>query len=313
MRDIRIIFMGTPDFACGILKTLVENHYSVVACVTKEDKPVGRKQVMSSPAVKTLANEYNIPVLQPVSIKSEYQAILDYQPDLIITCAYGQIIPQVILDYPKYKCVNVHASLLPKYRGGAPIHYAVINGDEEAGITIMNMVAKMDAGDILAQKAIDVDLYDTTAMLFDKLMVVGCDLLMECLDDYIDGKLTPIVQDESKVSYAYNISKEMEWIDFYRDVMVVYNHIRGLISWPVGYMMIDTLKIKLHEVDFVLDKNAVAGKVMGLDSQGLCIGCENGYIVIKSLQVAGKSKQSAKEFMNGYQNKIMNAYVNKNL
>lgn len=308
---IRIVFMGTPSFSCGILQGLLDNSYNIVGCVSQMDKPVGRKQIMSAPPVKELANKYNIPVIQPYKLKEDYQAILDLKPDLIITCAYGQMIPKEVLTYPKYGCINVHASLLPKYRGGAPIHYAIINGDKKAGVTIMEMVQKMDAGDMLGQSSIDVNEEMTTEDLFNQLMIVGRDLLIEILPSYLKGDIKKVKQDEEKVSFAYNITKEQEYIDFYRDVVDVHNYIRGLLSWPVGHILIDDIKIKIHHASYLIDDSAEPGKVYGLENNTLKIGAINGYILISQLQVSGKNKQNAKEFFNGYQSKVLNKYVRR--
>ena len=306
MKNLRIVFMGTPEFSMCVLNKLIEEKYNIVGCVTQTDKPVGRKKIMTMSPVKTLALKNHINVLQPKNIKEEYQMVLDLKPDLIITCAYGQIIPKVILDYPKYECINVHASLLPKYRGGAPIHHAIINGEKQTGITIMKMVSKMDAGDTLISKAIDIDINDTTASLFDKLMVVASELLVDSLPAYLNGSLKPNKQDESLVSYAYNIARSDEYINFNRDVLVVYNHIRGLISWPIGNSLINGLRIKFYDVEYEVDNSSIPLKVYGLKEGKLKIGTIGGFIYINILQVAGKKKQSASEFYNGYKNKLEN-------
>lgn len=311
MEELRVVFMGTPNFSCGILKSLYDNNYKIVGCVSQMDKPVGRKQILTSPPLKMMAESYNIPVLQPQSIRSEYEAILALKPDLIITCAYGQLIPKAILEYPKFGCINVHASLLPKYRGGAPIHYAIMNGEKEAGVTIMKMVSKMDAGDMLVQKSLQVEITDTTEILFERLMLLGQTLLIDMLPDYIKGIIVPIAQNEEEATFAYNITKQQEYIDFYQDVEVVYNHIRGLISWPVGYIIIDDLKIKLHQVSFQRRATTKVGQVVGLIDDALAIEAMDGLILIFELQVAGKMKQTAKSFYNGYQSKIENKLVRR--
>ena len=190
MEDIRVIFMGTPEFACGILQTLIDEKYHVVAVVLQPDKKVGRKQIITQTPVKALALANNIDVIQPISIKDEYEKVLSYKPDLIVTCAYGQFVPSVILNYPKYGCINVHASLLPKYRGGAPIHKAIINGEKQTGVTIMQMIKKMDAGLMYDKCIVDIEPDDTTAILHDKLMIAGSKLLKEMLPSYLAGKIT---------------------------------------------------------------------------------------------------------------------------
>lgn len=298
---MNIIFMGTPDFACGILQALIDNGYNVVAVVSQPDKKVGRKQEIKHTPVKSLAISNNIDVLQPVNIKTDYMQIFDYKPDLIITCAYGQIVPEIVLNYPKYKCINVHASLLPKYRGGAPIHKVIINGEKKTGITIMQMVKKMDAGCMYMQKEINIEDDDTTAILHDKLMKLGSDLIIEFLPLYIDNKLKCISQDESQVTFAYNISKEEEFISFKnRKIEVIYNHIRGLISWPVGYGIIENKRLKIHQASKKLCSHSYKeGEVVGF-KDGMQVACIDGIISIYTLQLEGKSKINYKDFENGY-------------
>lgn len=296
----RIIFMGTPQFSCGILETLVEMGENVVAVVTQPDKKVGRKQEIQETPIKIKAKEYGIPVLQPIKIKESIEDVLAFKPDLIVTAAYGQLIPDAILEAPKYRCINVHASLLPKYRGGAPIHMAIINGEKETGITIMYMEKKMDSGDILTQRVLPIEIEDTTSDLFEKLEQVGKELLKETLPKLLNGEITPISQNEDDVTFAWNISKEQEFISFKRPVLEVYNHIRGLISWPVGYGVIEGKKIKLHKVHFVEEEHQVkSGQCMGLIDDDFVIACEGGFIYVDELQLEGKTKTLAKDFYHG--------------
>ncbi len=300
MNKPRIIFMGTPQFSCGILETLVEMGENVVAVVTQPDKKVGRKQEIQETPIKIKAKEFGIPVLQPIKIKESIEEVLAFKPDLIVTAAYGQLIPDAILNSPKYRCINVHASLLPKYRGGAPIHMAVINGEKETGITIMYMEKKMDSGDILTQKVLPIAIKDTTSDLFDKLEQVGKELLKETLPKLINGELTPIPQNEDDVTFAWNISKEQEFVSFNRPIMEVYNHIRGLISWPVGYGIIEGKKIKLHKVHYVEEKHHnKPGECIGLIDDAFVIACEGGFIYVDELQLEGKTKTLAKDFYHG--------------
>ncbi len=307
MGKTRIIYMGTPNFSCGMLDALIEMKANVVAVVSQPDKPVGRKRELQETPVKKRAQLYGIPVIQPKNIKEEYEEILKYEPDLIITCAYGQIVPKVILEAPILGCVNIHASLLPKYRGGAPIHMAIINGEKETGITLMYMIEKMDAGAILAQKKVYIEEEDTTESLYDKLEDAGRLLLFEKLDDFIKGKLKAIEQDEAQVSYAWNISKEQEFVSFNRTTKEVYNHIRGLISWPVGYGLINGKKVKFHQVDFELKEHKVLpGTLLGFEDNVILITTKDGYIKAKVLQIEGKSRVSAKEFYNGAGRNLVN-------
>lgn len=309
MEKPRIIFMGTPDFACGILDSLVDMGQNVVAVVSQPDKKVGRKQILQETPVKMRAKGYGIPVIQPINIRVDYQGIIDYKPDLIVTCAYGQIVPEIVLDCPKFKCINVHASLLPKYRGGAPIHWAVINGEKETGITIMYMAKKMDAGDILTQKSVEIANDDTTSDMYNKLEIIGKKLLEETLPKLLKEQLIPLVQNDNEVTYAWNISKEQEFVSFKRPVQEVYNHIRGLISWPVGYGIVDGKKIKFHKVSMKqTSKQTNPGEIIELCNQGLAVACLEGIIYISELQVEGKTKTSAKEFYNGLGQKLIGQY-----
>ena len=230
--------MGTPEFSVPVLEALIEN-YQVVGVVTQPDKEVGRHHEIKPTPVKEVALKNNILVLQPQRIKKEYQEILDLNADLIVTCAYGQMIPKEILDAPKYGCINVHASLLPKLRGGAPIHRAIINNETRTGITIMYMVEKMDAGDILAQEETPILKEDNVGILHDRLSKMGAKLLIETIPDLINGKIKPIPQKEEEVTYAWNIKREEEKIDFNQRTIDIYNQIRGLNPWPGGYALLE--------------------------------------------------------------------------
>ena len=309
MEDIRVIFMGTPEFACGILQTLIDEKYHVVAVVSQPDKKVGRKQIITQTPVKALALANNIDVIQPISIKDEYEKVLSYKPDLIVTCAYGQFVPSVILNYPKYGCINVHASLLPKYRGGAPIHKDIINGEKQTGVTIMQMIKKMDAGLMYDKCIVDIEPDDTTAILHDKLMIAGSKLLKEMLPSYLAGNITGIPQNELEASFAYNISKEEEYISFNDDVNKVYDHIRGLIDWPVGYGVVNGHRIKIYQAKKELAKHDFkAGKIIKLENDKIKVACNNGSILLEEVQMEGKKRLSAKDFYNGSKNLLQDAY-----
>lgn len=300
LQSIRIVFMGTPDFACTILQRLLNENCQVVGVVSQPDKKVGRKQLLQMTPVKELALANQLPVLQPVSIKTEYSDILAWNPDLIITCAYGQIIPDIVLNTPRYGSINVHASLLPKLRGGAPIHKAIINGDAKSGISIMRMVKKMDAGAVMAQREVMIDQQDTTGTLSDKLSAAGADLLMECIPLIVDGTAVFTQQEEASATFAYNISKEEEKIEFTKDVQDVYNHIRGLIPAPIGYAILNHKKIKFHRVRMKRESHAhVPGEMIGMMDGGYAVAALNGYILMDELQLEGKNKVDAKAYFNG--------------
>ena len=243
--------MGTPEFSVPVLEALIEN-YQVVGVVTQPDKEVGRHHEIKPTPVKEVALKNNIVVFQPQRIKKEYQEILDLKADLIVTCAYGQMIPKEILEAPKYGCINVHASLLPKLRGGAPIHRAIINNETRTGVTIMYMVEKMDAGDILAQ--VDTPIYkeDNVGILHDRLSKMGAKLLIETIPDLIAGKIKPIPQNEEEVTYAWNIKREEEKIDFNRRTIDIYNQIRGLNPWPGGYALLEGKSLKSTKQELVI-------------------------------------------------------------
>ena len=297
---MRVVFMGTPTFAVPILEELIKN-YEVVLVVTQPDKEVGRKKILTPSPVKEVAIKNNIEVFQPTKIREDYQKIIDANPDIIITAAYGQIIPKIILDYPKYKCINVHASLLPKYRGGAPIHWAIINGDEYAGVTIMYMAEKMDAGDIISQDKILIGEYNTTE-LTEKLSLLGRDLLMKTIPNIVSGNINPIKQDEEKVTFAYNISKEDEKINWHNTCIMVYNQIRGLSQVPGGYALYNDKKVKIYASTYELkDIPGEIGEIVDTNKR-LGIKVKNGVIYPLTIQLEGKNKMSIKDFYNGMPN-----------
>ena len=237
-KELKIIFMGTPDFSVPVLDAL-HKKYKVRAVVTQVDKPVGRKGIIKKTPVKEYAEDNTILVLQPEKIKDSVEEIIALEPDLIVTCAYGQILPKELLDYPAYGCINVHASLLPKLRGGAPIHRAILNDYKETGITIMYMAEGMDDGDIISQSKIEITDLDTASTLHDKLSELGSKLLIETLPSILDGTSTRIPQDEKEVTFGLNIKREDEKISFSKTKRQIYNQIRGLNSWPGAYCMMD--------------------------------------------------------------------------
>ena len=246
MKNTKVVFMGTPEFAVPILDGLIKN-YNVVLVVSQMDKEKDRKGKLLYTPVKKLAIDNKIPVYQPSNINNEYDEILKYDPDIIITCAYGQIIPKVLLDYPKYGCINVHASLLPKLRGGAPIHRAIMNGDKETGITIMYMDLKMDNGDIISQKKIPILEDDNLDSLYDKLSKLGSSLLLETLPLILNNKNERIKQDENNVSYGYNINREEERIDFNDKSINIHNKVRSLSSRPGAYCYLNDKRLKIYK------------------------------------------------------------------
>ncbi|MBO7699010.1 MAG: methionyl-tRNA formyltransferase, partial [Erysipelotrichaceae bacterium] len=295
----RIVFMGTPEFASNILKGLYEAGFNIVGVVSQPDKEVGRKRILQPSPVKQLAIELGLPVVTPVKIRNDYEEVLSFDPELIITAAYGQIVPKAILDYPKYKCINTHGSLLPKYRGGAPIQRAIINGEKETGMSIMYMNEKMDEGDILYQKSLPIDIHDTNADLFHKLSNLALEMLLEFLPKFFEGDFTPIKQNHEEATYAYNLDKDIEHISFNDDVLKVYDHIRGLLDNPGCYLMMKDRKYKIEKCFFEYDDNVSPNTFVGLENDYLRFDCNNGYIKVYMIKPEGKNSMDGKSFYNG--------------
>ena len=296
--------MGTPEFSLPVLEGL-NSKYNVVMVVCQPDKPSNRGVVQYSP-VKDFAIKNNIKVFQPVNVKNEYHEILSEKPDLIVTCAYGQIIPKEILDYPKYGCINVHASLLPKLRGGAPIHRAIIEGHKETGITIMKMKEKMDAGDIISQVKTEILDDDTVGTLHDKLSVLARDLLLSTIPNIISGNINLVRQNEEEATFAWNIKREDEKIDFSKTTREIYNQIRGLNPWPGAYAILSGRIIKIWASrygDKFFNEEVLNGQIVELYKDGIGVKTSNGEIIITELQLEGKRRMLANEFMNGVVNK----------
>lgn len=301
-KEVSIVFMGTPDFAVPVLQGLIDN-YKVKAVVTQPDKPVGRNKELRPSPIKKLAEDNMILVLQPESLKEEWKLVTDLRPTLIVTCAYGQLVPRELLVYPEYGCINVHASLLPKLRGGAPIHRAIMNGYKETGITIMHMNPRLDQGDIISQESIPIEDTDTAETLHDKLSILGRDLLLKTLPSIIDKTAPRIVQDESEATFAFNISKEDERIDFSKLKKQIYNQVRGLNSWPGAYFTLDGKRIKVWEC-IMSDNNysnLMDGQITAIYKEGIGIKVSNGEIILTVIQPEGKGKMRATDFANGYQ------------
>ena len=305
-KDIRIVFMGTPEFASNVLKGLVENNYNIVGVVSQPDKEVGRKRILTPSPVQEMALNYGLKVLTPYKIRKEYEEVLSLEPDLIITCAYGQIIPKALLEYPKYKCINTHGSLLPKGRGGAPIQRSIMNGEDKTGITIMFMNEKMDEGDILYQEEMPIDIHDTNATLFNKLSNLALDMLLKFLPEYIKGNYKAIKQDNAEATYTYNIAKEEEFISFNDDVKKVYDHIRGLLDNPGAYFVANDKKYKLISVDFEYCNDTDAGLIRGLENNYFRIDAINGFIKVLKIKPEGKNEMDARAFFNGAGRSLVN-------
>jgi len=296
MKDIKVVFMGTPDFSLAPLKVLIEKT-NVVLVVTKPDAEVGRKRVLTPSPVKKLAMEKNIPVFTPNSIKKDYQTIIDAEPDLIVTCAYGKIIPKVLIDYPKYGCVNIHASLLPKYRGAAPIQWSLINGDKETGITLMYMDEFMDTGDIIDTIKYEIKDTDDIGTLHDELSVLGSNLLDKNLEYLISGNVKRIKQDDDLATYAPMIERNMEDIDFNDSVINIYNKIRAFSPWPLTRTKINDEEVKVIKAHYKNEKSEVNKLYVTKDSLG--IGAKDGIIYFDIIKPIGKNAMEIRNYLNG--------------
>ncbi len=293
--------MGTPDFAVNILEGLIE-HYEVVGVVSQPDKKVGRKQILTPTPIKKVALAHHIFVLQPEHIKTDYQAIIDLKPDLIITCAYGQIIPKPLLDAPPFGCINVHASLLPKLRGGAPIHKAIIDGYQKTGITIMYMDEKMDSGDMIAWKETEISLSDTLGTLHDRLSIMGKELLLDVLPSIFNRTNRRIKQNEEEVTYAYNIKKEEEHIHFSKTKLEIFNQVRGLNPNPGAYALLYGEVLKIYATDLSSNQNVEnepLGKITHLYPDAIGVKVKDGELLITEIKPFGKRKMAVKDYLNG--------------
>lgn len=309
----RIIFMGTPSFAQTVLDALIEAKYTIVLVVSQPNKPVGRKKEFKDTPTVELAKKHNIPVFQPEKLKEGIEEIASYMPDLIITAAYGQFVPTKILELPTYGAINVHGSLLPKYRGGAPIHHAIINGEKETGITIMYMDRKMDAGDIISQSKMKISENDTLDVVYEQMEHLGAKALLETLPAIFSGTNARIAQDETKVTYGLNITREEEKIDFGKEAIEVHNRIRGLSPHPGAYAIYKGKRVKLYVSEVILlegnDKemnfnHLVFGTILNFSSEGLDVltASKDTCIRILEVQLEGKKRMRIKDAYNGLKN-----------
>ena len=304
MKNIKVVFMGTPDFAVPILEGLIEN-YDVVGVVSQPDKKVGRHQQLVNTPIKEVALKNNIICFQPVKIREDYNNILELNPDIIVTCAYGQIIPKEILDFPRLGCINVHASLLPKLRGGAPIHKSIIDGYDKTGITIMYMDEKMDSGDIISQSETIITDTDNLESVHDRLSLMGSELLLNTMPSIIEGSNNRIKQNEEEVTYAWNIKREEEHIDFSKTRREVFNLIRGLSPVPGANFLLDNQEMKAYSsiISEKVFSSKKVGEITGLYKEGIGVNCSDGEIILTVIKPFGKKKMDAFSYINGLQNK----------
>lgn len=299
MKDIKVIFMGTPEFAVPVLEGLIENT-NVIMVVTQPDKEVGRHHELQATPIKKVALEHNIPVYQPTKVRNEYDSIINANADIIITCAYGQIIPEKILNNPRLGCINVHASLLPRLRGGAPIHHAIIDGEEKTGVTIMYMDKTMDTGDIISKSEYYIKDSDNVGTLHDTLSVMGKELLLETLPSIIDGTNARIKQNDEYSSYAWNIKRNEERITYNKSAKEVYNQIRGLYPWPIAHTIINETEVKVLEAKISnKDSKFSPGTICEINKDSIGICTNDKVILITKVKPFGKKAMSAKDYING--------------
>lgn len=296
MKNKNVVFMGTPDFAVPVLKMLIEKT-NVIMVVTKPDKRVGRNKELTFSPVKKVALENNIPVFQPIKIKNDYEKLTEGKIDLIVTCAYGQIIPKEVLNLPKYGCVNVHASILPKYRGSAPIQWAIINGDKETGVTIMYMDEGMDTGDIISISKMAITSYDNVGTMHDKLSILGAQALEKELKSIFDGSAIRIKQGNDW-TLAPMIKREDEHLNFNDYGENIINRIRAFNPWPLANILIDDKEIKIIEAEFKKEKVNKANCII-INKNKLGISCLNGIIYLKKIKPFGKKEMNIESYLNG--------------
>lgn len=301
--DLRIVFMGTPGFSATVLKGLVDDGRNVVLCVSQPDKPVGRKHVLTSPPAKVQALESGIEVFQPDSLRTDesYEFIRNVAPDLIITAAYGKILPQRMLDIPEFGCINVHASLLPKYRGAAPVQYSIMNGDDVTGVTIMKMDAGMDTGDMLRSIEVPIDIDDTTDSLMDKLGFAGRDLLLQSIDDYVEGRIEPVPQDEALVTFTSPVKPEDAVIDWSLSARQIHDKIRALTSWPGCSTTFGGKRVKIYSSALEEEcEDGVPGILLPSKKGTLKVRCGKGAVYILELQFEGGKRLKASDCAHNY-------------
>lgn len=295
--------MGTPEFSVPVLQRIITDGYEVIGVVTQPDRPVGRKKVLTPPPVKVEAEKHGIPVFQPEKIRQreELDKILALTPDLIVTAAFGQILPKELLDAPKHGCINVHASLLPELRGGAPMHYAIIQGKEKTGITIMYMVEKLDAGDMLTQAEVPITETDTVGTLHDKLSEAGANLLSETLPKLLRGELQATPQNEAEATFAFTIKREQEKIDWSKTGEDIYNHVRGMNPWPVAYTTHEGTVMKIWWVEKTnVSEGSSPGTILAIEDDGFIVSTGNNIAIkILELQPSGKKRMKASDFLRG--------------
>jgi methionyl-tRNA formyltransferase len=301
MTGLRLVFMGTPEFAVPSLQKLVDLGEHTVAVVTQPDRPKGRGQRLTPPPVKLLAEKLCIPVLQPVKVRApEFIDVMrELNPDLIMVTAFGQILPKSLLEIPRFGCINIHASLLPRYRGAAPINWSIINGETETGITIMQMDEGLDTGDILLKRALSIGPEEDACSLHDRLSMAGAEAMADALDLLATGRLVREKQNDSLSNYAPMLKKEDGLIDWTREPGTICNLVRGLTPWPGAFTMLGDKTLKIYRCR-IAGGGGEPGTILQADRSGLVIACRGGGVLVEELQLEGKKRLSAKDFLAGY-------------
>ena len=301
-QEARIIFMGTPDISAKVLQGLIDNGYNIVALIAQPDRPVGRKKILEPVPTKVVAEKYNIPVYQPVRIRKEFDFVNDLKPDVIVTLAYGQIVPQALLDIPKYGAINLHGSLLPKYRGAAPIQYALMNNDKVSGMTLMRMVKEMDAGEMYDKEEVEISLEDNSTSLFNKMGDAALTLILRALPKYLNNELVGIPQDESLVSFCPTIKPEEEKLDLSKTKEQIFGYIRALSDLPGAYLYLDNEKFKIYKSQIIsCEIIGQIGEIVKADKNGLHLQLKDGVLSLLEVQKEGKKRMDYKSFINGNQ------------
>ncbi len=301
--NLKLVFMGTPEISAYVFEKMILDGYHFVGLVAQPDHPVGRKGIIEKVPTKVIAEKYNIPVFQPIKIRQDYSFINELKPDVVITLAYGQIVPEEFLNVPRLGCLNLHGSLLPKYRGASPIQTALINNEKVTGVTLMEMVAAMDAGRMYGKKEVVIEEDDNATSLFKKISEAAKDLVLELLPKYVNGELEGIPQDENEVTFCSLIKPEQEKLDLSKDILEVYGYIRGLSDEPGAYLNLDNQKLKIFKAKIANDLvTAEVGTIVQADKHGLLLQCQNGQLAILELQKEGKKRMDYKAFINGNQN-----------
>ncbi len=303
MNNKRIVFMGTPEISASVLEGIISAGYNVVAVIAQPDRPVGRKKELMPVPTKVVAENHGVPVYQPIKIRKEYEFVKELHPDVIITLAYGQIVPQGLLDIPPLGCLNLHGSLLPKYRGAAPIQYALMNNDKVTGMTLMKMVKEMDAGEMYAKEEVEIAPNDNSTSLFKKMGEVALKLILKELPTILDGKLKGVPQDESLVTFAPSIKPEEEKLDLNKSKEELHGYIRALSEVPGAYLYLEGLKFKIYRSEIVSDDVlGEVGEIIKADKKGLHLQTNNGVLALFDVQLEGKKRMDYMSFINGHPN-----------